>query len=117
MPASHRQLLSEGNADSALASAPHPLERTYIWPFQLHGSIGPSCSLADFREGALTLWSGTQNPHSLRADLSRLLDLDESRITITRMEAAGCYGRNCADDVGRMPPCCLAPLGVLCACS
>ncbi|MGY3726993.1 MULTISPECIES: xanthine dehydrogenase family protein molybdopterin-binding subunit [Cobetia] len=100
LPASHRPLLSEGDADSVLASAPHPLERTYVWPFQLHGSIGPSCSLANFREGSLTLWSGTQNPHSLRADLSRLLDLDESRITITRMEAAGCYGRNCADDVG-----------------
>ncbi|XQU70929.1 hypothetical protein OJJOAM_003718 [Cupriavidus sp. H18C1] len=35
----------------------------------------------------------------LRIDLSRLTGLDESRIEIVRMEAAGCYGRNCADDV------------------
>lgn len=65
----------------------------------MHGSIGPSCGLADYRPDGLTVWSGTQNPHMLRIDLDRLLGLGESRIEIVRMEAAGCYGRNCADDV------------------
>src|SRR5262249_25247283 len=32
-------------------------------------------------------------------DLDRLLQLGEDRIEIVRLEAAGCYGRNCADDV------------------
>ena len=36
----------------------------------------------------------------LRADLARLLGMAEGAIDIIRMEAAGCYGRNCADDVG-----------------
>ncbi|WP_246770398.1 molybdopterin cofactor-binding domain-containing protein, partial [Bordetella pertussis] len=62
-------------------------------------TIGPSCGLADYRPDGLTVWSGTQNPHMLRIDLDRLLGLGESRIEIVRMEAAGCYGRNCADDV------------------
>ncbi|HDZ46694.1 hypothetical protein LCGC14_0159180 [marine sediment metagenome] len=100
LPSKQRILLEEGDLDSALATASHQLNRTYIWPFQLHGSIGPSCSVADAQEGALHVWSGTQNPHSLRADLARLTGLDESVITITRMETSGCYGRNCADDVG-----------------
>lgn len=100
LPAQNRLLLEEGESDRALASAQHRVQRTYLWPFQLHGSIGPSCSVADYRDGRLEVWSGTQNPHSLRADLSRLMGLDESLITVTRMEAAGCYGRNCADDVG-----------------
>ncbi|MBT2772586.1 xanthine dehydrogenase family protein molybdopterin-binding subunit [Halomonas sp. ISL-60] len=100
LPSKQRVLLEEGDLDSALAAADQPLNRHYVWPFQLHGSIGPSCSVADAREGALHVWSGTQNPHSLRADLARLTGLDESVITITRMETSGCYGRNCADDVG-----------------
>ena len=49
----------------------------------------------------MTVWSGTQNPHNLRADLALLLDMPEDAIAIHRMETAGCYGRNCADDVGR----------------
>ncbi|WP_302789760.1 molybdopterin-dependent oxidoreductase, partial [Escherichia coli] len=35
----------------------------------------------------------------LRADLAWLLEYPEAQIEIVRMEAAGCYGRNCADDV------------------
>ncbi|WP_342595052.1 molybdopterin cofactor-binding domain-containing protein [Salinicola lusitanus] len=99
-PAERRPLLQQGDVDAALATASTVLERTYLWPYQLHGSIGPSCSVADYRDSYLTLHSGTQNPHSLRADIATLLAMDESRIEIRRHEAAGCYGRNCADDVG-----------------
>ena len=99
-PSRPRRLLDKGDVEAALAAAAKRLPRTYVWPYQMHGSIGPSCSVADYREDGLTLWSGTQNPHILRGDLSKLLDLAEDRIEIVRMEAAGCYGRNCADDVG-----------------
>lgn len=100
LPATRRPLLEEGSVDTALDETSHRLRRTYVWPYQLHGSIGPSCSVADYRDDALTVWSGTQNPHSLRADLAKLLGLDEGMIDIQRLEASGCYGRNCADDVG-----------------
>ncbi|MGQ7262063.1 molybdopterin cofactor-binding domain-containing protein [Vreelandella sp. V005] len=100
LPSEERLLLDEGDAERALADAHQRIDRHYVWPFQLHGSLGPSCSVADANENAIHVWSGTQNPHSLRADLARLTGLDERVITITRMEAAGCYGRNCADDVG-----------------
>ncbi|MGP9567930.1 molybdopterin cofactor-binding domain-containing protein [Halomonas sp. AOP5-B2-8] len=100
LPSKQRMLIDEGDLDSALSVASQQLNRSYVWPFQLHGSIGPSCSVADAKAGALHVWSGTQNPHSLRADLARLTGLDESVITVTRMETSGCYGRNCADDVG-----------------
>lgn len=75
------------------------LEHSYLWPFQMHGSVGPSCSVADYQAGHVRVWSGSQNPHMLRVELGRLLELDEGEIEIIRMEASGCYGRNCADDV------------------
>jgi nicotinate dehydrogenase subunit B len=99
-PSIPRQLIERGDVEAARAAAAIPMDRTYVWPYQLHGSIGPSCSVADWRPDGLTLWSGTQNPHMLRADLARLLGMGEAAIEIIRMEAAGCYGRNCADDVG-----------------
>ncbi|TAL77420.1 MAG: xanthine dehydrogenase family protein molybdopterin-binding subunit [Burkholderiaceae bacterium] len=74
------------------------LKRTYIWPYQMHASIGPSCSVADFSDEHVRVWSGSQSPHMLRTELSQLLKMDEGRIEIIRMEASGCYGRNCADD-------------------
>lgn len=75
------------------------LERTYVWPYQMHASIGPSCAVADWRDDAVSVWSGSQNPHMLRVELSRLLAVGEDRVEVVRMEASGCYGRNCADDV------------------
>ena len=99
-PARPRVLLDRGDVDGANAAAKNPMRRSYIWPYQMHGSIGPSCSVADVRPDGMTVWSGTQNPLMLRTDLSRLLGMPEERITILRYEAAGCYGRNCADDVG-----------------
>ena len=99
-PAKRRDLVIDGDVDAALSHDPsRTLNRTYVWPFQMHASIGPSCAVADYRQGALKVWSGTQNPHSLRADLALLMSMDEALIDIVRMDAAGCYGRNCADDV------------------
>ena len=103
-PATPRQLVDEGDVDQALAQAAQSMPRTYIWPYQMHASIGPSCAVAEFKTDptdpfALTVWAGTQNPHVLRADLARLTSLQDTAIEIVRMEASGCYGRNGADDV------------------
>jgi CO/xanthine dehydrogenase Mo-binding subunit len=102
-PATRRLLLEEGDVESVRdAKGTTTLSRTYVWPYQMHGSIGPSCAVADYREpgdGRITVWSGTQNPVSLRHDLAKLVGRSEADFDIERMEAAGCYGRNCADDV------------------
>lgn len=102
-PATRRLLLEEGDVERVRdATGTTTLSRTYVWPYQMHGSIGPSCAVADYREpgdGRITVWSGTQNPVSLRHDLAKLVGRSEADFDIERMEAAGCYGRNCADDV------------------
>ncbi|MFD2181803.1 molybdopterin cofactor-binding domain-containing protein [Rhodoplanes azumiensis] len=98
-PSTPRLLLDQGDVDAAIAGAAARLQRTYVWPYHMHASIGPSCAVAEVSDGRLRVWSGTQNPVPLRRDLANLLDLPESAVEVIRMEAAGCYGRNCADDV------------------
>jgi nicotinate dehydrogenase subunit B len=106
-PATPRRLVDEGDVDHAIGQAEQSMARTYVWPYQMHASIGPSCAVADWNTSdlsldhpyRLTVWAGSQNPHVLRADLSRLSGLADREIEIVRMEASGCYGRNGADDV------------------
>jgi nicotinate dehydrogenase subunit B len=93
-----RPLKQAGDVDAALQREGDVLCATYVWPYQMHGSIGPSCGVARHEDGQVTVWSGTQNPHMLHADLADLLQLPPERIRVVRMEASGCYGRNCADD-------------------
>jgi nicotinate dehydrogenase subunit B len=110
-PATRRVLIDQGDVDGAIAGAAQAMQRDYVWPYQLHASIGPSCALADWhgsghadahgdgRDVAVTVWAGSQNPHVLRADIAKLLGLADRAVDVIRLEAAGCYGRNAADDV------------------
>jgi nicotinate dehydrogenase subunit B len=98
-PSTPRTLIDKGDVEAAIAGAARPMPRTYVWPYQMHASIGPSCAVAHYQNGPIKVWSGTQNPHLLRADLALLIDRPEAEIEVIRLEAAGCYGRNCADDV------------------
>ena len=103
-PSTARRLVDEGDVDAALATAAEQMPRTYLWPYQMHASIGPSCAVAQWHGDeagphAVTVWAGTQNPHVLRADIAKLVGVDAARVEVIRMEAAGCYGRNGADDV------------------
>jgi len=101
-PSEPRPLHHQGEPSQTLTgthSTGQRVNRSYVWPYHMHGSIGPSCAVADYTDNRLTLWSGTQNPHMLRTDLDRLVKLGEGNIEIIRLEASGCYGRNCADDV------------------
>src|SRR5262249_56095897 len=64
-----------------------------------HASIGPSCAIAHFSGGQLTVWTQSQGVFPLRAALARALGLDPNRLIVTHLQGAGCYGHNGADDV------------------
>ncbi len=99
-PSTKRVVKEVGDIDRALEETAIRMQRHYVWPYQLHASIGPSCAVAQWLdETHLQVWAGTQNPHVLRNDLSKLTGVTDVNIEIIRLEASGCYGRNCADDV------------------
>ena len=74
-------------------------EATYTKPYLAHASIGPSCALASFVDGHLTVWSHTQGPHHLRNQIAKVLGIDAASVDVIHRDGAGCYGHNGADDV------------------
>jgi CO/xanthine dehydrogenase Mo-binding subunit len=91
-------VVSEKGAGPA-PSARTVLDATYTRPYTAHASIGPSCALAQMKDGALTVWTHSQGVFPLRRDLAKTLALDESRIRCIHRQGSGCYGHNGADDV------------------
>ena len=87
---------------SALSAPPPGLTRTltaeYRWPIQTHGSIGPSCGVADVQADRATIWSSSQNTHGFQATAARFLGLERNRVRVIYMDGAGSYGPNGADD-------------------
>ena len=74
-------------------------EATFSRPYQVHGSIGPSCAVAVMNEAdGLTVWSHTQGVFPDREAIAGMLGLPEDRVRVIHMEGSGCYGHNGADD-------------------
>jgi len=74
------------------------IEATYTRPYQSHGSIGPSCAVAQFTDGAMTVWTHTQGVYPDRAGIAQMLKMPPSSIRLIHVEGSGCYGHNGADD-------------------
>src|SRR5262245_57743886 len=92
-----RLLAADGDVDKALAEAATKLEATYYYPYQLHGSMGPSCAIADVQGEEVTVWSPTQGVYPLRLAVSRMLGLPARNVRVIYLEGSGCYGLNGAD--------------------
>ncbi len=75
------------------------LQARYTKPYGMHGSIGPSCALAQADEGGVTVWTHTQGVYPQRAALAELLRLPPDQVRCIHVEGSGCYGHNGADDV------------------
>jgi len=75
------------------------VEARYTKPYLAHASIGPSCALAHVEAGRLTVWSHSQGPHNLRAQIAAALGMALADVDVIHRDGPGCYGHNGADDV------------------
>ena len=89
---------NNGDAASAFAAAPRKLAATYNFAIHTHGSIGPSCAVAEFKDGKLTCWTASQSTHNLRKQLAAMLGVTDENVRCIYIDGAGCYGRNAHED-------------------
>jgi CO/xanthine dehydrogenase Mo-binding subunit len=87
-----------GDAKTALESSARRIKATYDFAVQTHATIGPSCAVADFKDGKLTVWTSSQATHSMQHELSVVTGLSREAIRLVFIEGAGCYGRNGTED-------------------
>lgn len=87
------------DVDETLASSATVVSATYRHPYQMHGSIGSSCAVADVQDGQVTIWSATQAVHHLRLTAAMILDVSPEDVRVIFKMGSGCYGLNGADTV------------------
>ncbi len=87
-----------GNVDSVLNSGAKNIKASYNFAVQTHASIGPSCAVADYKDGKLTVWSASQATHSMQHELSVITGLPKESIRLVYLDGSGCYGRNGHED-------------------
>jgi nicotinate dehydrogenase subunit B len=87
-----------GDAKTALDASTKRIKATYDFAVQTHATIGPSCAVADFQGGKLTVWTSSQATHSMQHELAVITGLPREAIRLVFIEGAGCYGRNGTED-------------------
>jgi nicotinate dehydrogenase subunit B len=80
------------------ASGQKILEATYTRPYQSHGSIGPSCAVAQWVNDVMTVWTHTQGVYPDRQGVAEMLRVPPAKVRLIHVEGSGCYGHNGADD-------------------
>jgi CO/xanthine dehydrogenase Mo-binding subunit len=91
-------LQTAGDTTAALKAPGTMLQATYDLAMNTHGSIGPSCAVAEFADGRLTVWTPSQASHLLRPQLATMLRIAPENVRCIYVEGAGCYGRNGSED-------------------
>jgi nicotinate dehydrogenase subunit B len=87
-----------GKAQEALKAAPRKLRATFDFAIHTHGSIGPSCAVAQWSDGNLTCWTASQQTHELRRQLADMFAIGPDSVRCIYIEGSGCYGRNGHED-------------------
>jgi len=98
-PSTDTLLVDSGDVDKALSSAATVLRATYHHPYQMHGSIGSSCAVADVQGDKATIWSATQSVFPTRNTTAAILGVKPESVRVIYTRGAGCYGINGADTV------------------
>jgi len=94
-----RDLLSvdSGDIDAQLAAGSSVIRARYTYPYQMHGSVGASCAVADVKPEGATVWSATQSAYPTRSIVAKLLDMPPDKVRVIYVRGSGCYGLNGAD--------------------
>jgi CO/xanthine dehydrogenase Mo-binding subunit len=98
-PARDAFLVDSRDVDDTLARAADVVKATYLHPYQMHGSVGTSCAVADVSDGRATVWSATQSAYPTRSGVAVLLGMPVDNVRVIFVRGSGCYGINGADTV------------------
>jgi CO/xanthine dehydrogenase Mo-binding subunit len=86
------------DTQTAAAGVAQTYEAVFTRPYQIHGSIGPSCAVGQFQDGVMTVWSHTQGVYPDRDAIAEMLGMPVEQVHCIHVEGSGCYGHNGADD-------------------
>jgi nicotinate dehydrogenase subunit B len=96
-----RDVLSVDSQDveARLGAANRVIRARYTYPYQMHGSVGTSCAVADVKPSGATIWSSTQSAYPTRSVIAKLLNMPPDNVRVIYVRGSGCYGLNGADAV------------------
>jgi len=89
-PRSEKQ--KKGSISEGLSNAAHKLESSYTVAYIAHAPLEPRAAVAEWRDNKMTVWTGTQRPFAVRAEVATALHIPESSVRVIVPDTGSAYG-------------------------
>lgn len=108
---------TKGSVADALASAAHRMDATYEISYIAHCPLEPRVALAEWNDGKLTVWTGTQRPFGVRQELMEAFHLPQDKVRVLMPDMGAAYGGKhsgeCAVEAARIAQAARRPVHLL----
>jgi nicotinate dehydrogenase subunit B len=81
-----------GSIADGLKAADQQIKATYTIAYIAHVPMEPRAAVAEWTDGKLTVWTGTQRPFGVRTELARALNIPEERVRVIVPDMGSGYG-------------------------
>ncbi len=81
-----------GSVEEGLAAADRKLQQTYTIAYIAHTPLEPRAAVAQWKDGKLTVWTGTQRPFGVRGELAEAFGIPEQRVRVLMPDMGSGYG-------------------------
>ena len=87
------QVITErGSVAEGVAGADRSLEQSYTVAYIAHAPLEPRAAVAEWNDGKLTVWTGTQRPFGVRSELAEAFGIPEQRVRVIVPDTGAGYG-------------------------
>ena len=83
-----------------LAQAKQVLRQTYHIAYAQHAPLEPRAAVAEWADGKLTVWTGTQNPFGCRSELARAFHLADDQVRVIVPDFGSGFGGKHTGEAG-----------------
>jgi len=87
-----RPRTDKGSLDQALAKADKVVRADYEVSYVQHAPLEPRAAVAEWQDGKLTVWTGSQNPGGVRRELAQTLGVEQGQVRVIVPDTGGGFG-------------------------
>ena len=83
---------TKGNVEEGLTSADYKHNKTYNINYIAHVPLEPRAALAQWADGKLTVWTGTQRPFGVQENLAEVFKMPKEKVRVIMPDTGSGYG-------------------------
>lgn len=88
----------QGSIDEGLAASDYKVQATYTIAYIAHTPLEPRAAVAEWKDGKLMVWTGSQQPLRIRGDLAGAFNLPAERVRVIVPDTGSGYGGKHTND-------------------